>query len=400
MRQVLIGQRPSTPSNGNINYTVLGGDRAWDAAEVYVPQLIATPGKISSLLVNLTVAPGAGKSYTFVLRVNNGNTALTVTISDAATQGWDITHEVAVVGGDQVGIMCTPAGTPAATGVWFSSIFVGDNPNESLILGNGYGFLPPLNSTWYNYIQRGGTYDTEINRKAIIPTSGKIKYFYVRQLPIASTQAETYCIRINGANSTLVVPLGSDVIAGSDLIHEVAVAAGDTIAIQVTQTGRQRAFTWGLCFVADIDGEFLHMGGETSPDTVAVRYSSVIALNCGWSGAEGITRQQCQAMTYKKFYMGLLVAPGAGKSWTFTIRKNMDSTPVVVTISGLDTTGNDTVNEALFADGDTVDVMVTPAGTPAATGVYMGLLGYVPPAGGMGGVGPNMASRLVAAELI
>jgi hypothetical protein len=61
-------------------------------------------------------------------------------------------------------------------------------------------------------------------------------------------------------------------------------------------------------------------------------------------------------------------APGAGKSWTFTVRKNATTdTAVTCTITGGTATAcSDSSNTASFSAGDTIDLKVTPSGGPAA----------------------------------
>jgi hypothetical protein len=71
-------------------------------------------GLIKNLRVNMNLAPGAGKNWTFTLRVNGADTAITVTIANAATNGTDLTHVVSVTKGDLLSWKCVPTTTPAA----------------------------------------------------------------------------------------------------------------------------------------------------------------------------------------------------------------------------------------------------------------------------------------------
>lgn len=66
-----------------------------------------------NLYVSQAVAPGTGKSYVYTLRDDAADTALTVTISDSALTGTDLTHSVAVDGGSLCCWKCVPNGTPA-----------------------------------------------------------------------------------------------------------------------------------------------------------------------------------------------------------------------------------------------------------------------------------------------
>ena len=89
--------------------------------------------------------------------------------------------------------------------------------------------------------------------------------------------------------------------------------------------------------------------GGTSIETNA---TTIIPLDC----------------TISHFYVNLSTAPGVGKSYTFTIRKNGVNTFISVPISG-DTviSGSDTINTATFKSGDTFTIISVPNDTPNFT---------------------------------
>lgn len=67
----------------------------------------------------------------------------------------------------------------------------------------------------------------------------------------------------------------------------------------------------------------------------------------------------------------LNTAPGAGKSWTFSVNKNGSATGVTVTISDTNTSGADYVNQVSIAPGDFVSLQAVPTGTPTNfTGIF------------------------------
>jgi hypothetical protein len=71
------------------------------------------------------------------------------------------------------------------------------------------------------------------------------------------------------------------------------------------------------------------------------------------------------AGTVKNFYAFVENAPGAGASWTFTVRKNGANTALGCQISGAATqTCSDTTDSVSFVAGDLISVIVTSAGGP------------------------------------
>jgi len=109
-------------------------------------------------------------------------------------------------------------------------------------------------------------------------------------------------------------------------------------------------------------------------DPTATEFASII----GWNGTltDIEDRTKCAfpvAGKLKNFYVRLNQAPGAGKSFTFTIRKNGADTALVVTISGTDTVGQNTTNEIEIAVGDLVNIKIAPTNTPTGAYVAFGL---------------------------
>ncbi len=67
------------------------------------------------------------------------------------------------------------------------------------------------------------------------------------------------------------------------------------------------------------------------------------------------------AGTVKNFFALVETAPQAGRSWTFTVRKNGADTAVTCTIvgDGVLRTCSDTVNTAAFVSGDLIAIRIT-----------------------------------------
>lgn len=70
--------------------------------------------------------------------------------------------------------------------------------------------------------------------------------------------------------------------------------------------------------------------------------------------------------TIKKLRVELDGAPGAGKSYKFTLFLDGVAASLTVTISDTDTSGNDSANTVSVSAGQTVSIEVVPTGTPTA----------------------------------
>lgn len=112
---VLQALSSSSPSNTATRYNVVDGSASWSTSEAGV-QSYTIAGVLKKLYVNLTTAPGAGKSRAFRSRVNTANGNLLVTIADTATSGSDTSNSDTVSLLDLINFVTTPTGTPAGAG--------------------------------------------------------------------------------------------------------------------------------------------------------------------------------------------------------------------------------------------------------------------------------------------
>lgn len=78
--------------------------------------------------------------------------------------------------------------------------------------------------------------------------------------------------------------------------------------------------------------------------------------------------------TIKTLSVAVNAAPGVGKSFTFTLRKNGIDTAKILTISGASIFASESATEISFAAGDLINIKITPSGTPSGTFFHCGIL--------------------------
>lgn len=384
MEQVIIGGRLDNLDDTITEYNGLAGGRSWNATEAAREQLVGASGKLKNLRVELNDAPGAGTSYVFTVRVNGADSELTCAIVSAATSKSDTTHEATVSPGDRVCLECDPVNTPAARQARWTIMFESDTAKESLILG---GSINPLNNaaTEYNQVTASDDFEwgAEIRAKQVCPTSGKIKNFYVKlsEDPGTSPDAYRFTLRVNGADSDLVVTITADDTTGNDTTDEVTVAAGDILTLMSEPLEGPSAApwaVWGMAFVADTDGESIILAGtynDPDPESTEFHY-----LSGGWAdwAAEASRYQLGQACTLKKLYIELQNTPVASR-FTFTVRINGADGNLTVDVGFGSKTGSDTTHTDVISDFDELAFEETPLATPVTGDVYWGLVCYIEP---------------------
>ena len=383
MEQVIIGSSYGVLFEVGTGYHGLMGRCASTSTGPQAEAIIPSAGTIKKLRVELSAAPGAGKSYTFNLYKNGSAVGtLSAAIADAATSNED-SGSFSVSAGDRFGMQVVAVGTPDLVIARWTVIYEGDTANESVLLcHNG---RTETGSTTYHRVMGGlRSLAAENDVRMVCPAAGTIKNLYVRLSADPGTAPDAYrfTLRKGGASQTLTVTITADNTTGNDTGNSFAVVAGDILTLMcepLNIPGAQAYFSAGMTFVATTDGESVIMGGtENDLSNSATKYN----LLCGdgfWNATEINRYQLAQASTLKDFYVLLSGSPGAGKNYVFTIRDSGGSTSTVATIADAATTGNKTDNDHALIDGDEVGLMVVPSGTPTVRDAYWGIVSFITP---------------------
>lgn len=328
---------------------------------------------LDRLRVKVATAPGTGKNLVFTILKNGVATALTCTISGAATTAQDLSHTVSFAAGDTITMQCTldTGGTPSAQTWWTT---------RQDATGN-YAVLGSKNTTATGIVAgqgvSTGTFPSS-DAGTIIPCAGTISNLYVN----ASGATGTITINKNGTGQTVTIVLAAN--TGNDTTHSFSVAAGDRISINNTVTGR--SFGFGFTFAPTTDGNSFigHADNGHNTNNAATAYYQLLADGDGsWDTTETNTQLMLQACTLTGIFSQTQVSPGvAPKAYAFTARQNAADTAATVTINDASASPNDgngragnlTGQSITIADDDLVDVKCVPTSTPSGLHAYNSIL--------------------------
>lgn len=390
MEQVIFGGYYDLLNDTDTEYNSLVGGYLWTStAETWRTKIVSTDGVIKQLRVKLSGAPGGTDKYTFTLMLNGNPTVLAFDIVGAATTGSNMVNEITVTDGDLVSLRCIPTDTPTPVYATWSCVFEGDTAAESLIQG-GSGFALSTADIEYCQVMGGSNYGvTELNYRQVVPTSGTLKDFYVwlTSDPGTAPDAYRFTVRLNGATvaQSLIVTITADDTTGSDLVHNLVVAASDILTLMIEPLNTPSVAphaNWGMTFVADTPGESIILGATSNnlPD-VDTEYNSILPGQDlqTWIANENERYQLGQVCTLKKFYVLLAGSPGAGNKYDFTIRLGGGDSNIVTTIADAATTGNSGALEDTVALDEYVSLKVVPTDSPTIRDAYWGLVCYIMP---------------------
>lgn len=356
--------------------SLTGTVNGWNASEDGQTSIVSAYGSFINLRVDLTVAPGAGQSRTFTLRVNGSDTALTVTISETNTSATDTTHSVAVSPGDTVSFTQTDTGSAASTIPITAVEFDGTNTNEALMLSATTALdtaLRYIGPFWGGLTVNA----TEANVRGLVSAPGVISKLYVGLgAAPGGSDSRIFTLLKNGSATSLTVTISSSTTTGSDTSNSVSVSAGDLLSIKcdVGTTPAASSAAFGMMFSPTTDGESNVVWSSTSsPFPLGTQYARpAYGTGSSWSIADAIVRQYGSVTSgvLKNMYFNGTTAPGAGNSYTYRSRVAGGYGNLSVLISGASAvSGSDTSNSDTISNGTSFNTSATPASSPTAPGV-------------------------------
>ncbi len=367
----------SIPANGlNSGATrYFGPNGFWgtdyvSATEANIYELVASAGTFSNLKIYLQTAPGSGKSWTFTVRKNGVDTALTLSIADTATSGTDTTHSFTVAAGDKISIKAVPSGTPEVnTTVGCVMRYTGDTSKESLFMAVN-GLNSELDtSTLYIPVSGSAVFPnaTETNRSQIISAPGTISKLFVEiKTASVATRDRTFTLMLNGVATALTCVITGGNTTANDTTHSVNVVAGDLVSLRCESTILTTATIgyYGCAFTATTDGQFNIISVANAPDVSSTNVQLFFStLSNDWGASEG-GRINGDTLSINNWYFKVGTAPSSGKSWTFTLVVAGSDSACVVTIANAATTGNDTTHTVSITAGNIISLKSVPSGTP------------------------------------
>lgn len=292
---LLLGGVDNLVSSSSTEYSFVSGAVNWNVVQDNRRQVIAAPGNISHLYVELAADPGtAPDAYKFTLMLNGSPTALTCTITADATTGNDTGNSIAVVAGDYVAIRCEPLNTPSVTtGVAWGMKFTATTDGESLIMNGHFNNLSS-STTEYNFLsglEDDWTTSESDRRQAAQACTLKDLYVLLNDSP-GSGNSYIFTLRKGAADTTLEVTIADAATTGNDTANDVAIVNDNLLGMQVVPISvpSSRDAYWGLvCFIAPAGGAIEQVVGSGAIAIAgALNLKSMIDVGAGSIAIAGV----------------------------------------------------------------------------------------------------------------
>lgn len=355
------------------------------------PNLVT--GALRGLTLTVNTAPGSGKSWTFTVQINGVDTAMTVTIADTNTSARTSSGDVAIADGDYITLKGTSSGSPSNfTSLWTQFDVESEFPGESQYHRN-FGASGGGYCGVFNHGLRRNSVDPAVD---IVPTAGAITKLRVRGQTNGGGQNHVFTVYVD-SGSGFVAQDGtggtpdtrvSISVAGSydtSSTFDLPVSVGDLVYVQCVTTNGTVGGCLSTRFVADLDGESICANNTNANLATGTQYyfarnhSDFAPAASDAVLGNGNLIVGAAAFSAGKLHVRLSAAPGAGKSYAFTLRKNSVSQALTCTVTGAATqTASDTTNSFNLEDGDLFSMQVVSAGSPASAIGTWSFVQYIP----------------------
>jgi hypothetical protein len=400
MIQVIPFTRGAITGDGNTwYYDILGWfGGSGTTAEIIANVPIAADGVIRNLDMHVASAPGSGKSWTFTIRLNGADTALTCTISDLAITARFTGADVTVAVGDVICLKHTSSGTPSGAAVHGSIEFESDNVGESIYGGGGNYFTFSGGTTRYDGVFRASQVlnnTSAANASQVVAADGNITALvgWASGTPGSGEGLTAYVnlngVRQDGTGGTVDTTLTLITVASATATFTLPVVAGDVVYLEFVMAASQgiSARAIGVRFTATTDGQSQLAGYRSTLSADTSQYFAVPSQGFGSFASDVADGAPIQcgptSFTLRDPRLLLQTAPGSGKSRTVYLRKNSGDTAVVMTVADVATTADGFGLSEDFDDTDIIAIRAFGTGTAdsstAAWTYIQGPASAVPP---------------------
>lgn len=373
-----IFNRSSTfSSNTAVRYlqpSFLGGWLSGTVSSSTTDQNLPAPQDmtVQEIHVSLTSAPGGVASWTFVLQVGGVDTATSFAITGAETSGsWS--GSVSIPKGFNVRLKVTPSGSPTQTANRVRFVFSGTG--QMLGGDSSAGVSSDLRHAIFGGPSNVSAITTR-DMDAVMPADGVISDLYGLASIAPGAGNTVFMVYKNGVATTLQCTLTGSNMVASNNVDTVSVVAGDRVSILENKTSSGTARSgFSLLFTPTTTGQVILGGGENNgPSVSATNYIRPVGPGyVTWTATESSVDLLPGPWVVKKMYVTTVGAPGSGKSYDFTLRKNAGATSLTVNIADSATSANVTADVTLDSD-DTISLQSVPNTTPSALNINLGLL--------------------------
>lgn len=378
-QKVISGPSDILTTGTNYTQPMAGGSSS--TTQTARSMVSAFNGKACNFKITQTVAPDgdlgtAGtQSVAYTLQNANADTVVTCTVSEA-----DLSCSypgcVDIVAGQRIGIEATAANTPDAANYYISMEVISDVEGETWV-GVGSGGTS-YDQTSNRFMTLGASFTLEATETVAdipIAIAGKFQNMYIVLSGTSNPGDVAFTLRRSATGTALTCLIEATTLC-SDLVNAPSFSIGQlaNILINPDALPTARRASAGLVFVPEYSDKYLFiMTNSNVLNAATTEYTGIQSFE-SWNATESTTHQLItDDIMVKKMCVTVDAAPGAGTSYTFSLRDDGASV-ASVTISETDTFECSNELSVKIAAGSYAAYEAVPAGTPATPNAAISLV--------------------------
>jgi hypothetical protein len=383
----------STFSNGyfaavHASYNI----ESWGNQAVATQTPLSDTCVITGIKVWCTNAPGGSTSWTVAINKNGTTqTATNTVISGSATSAtWN--GALSCSQGDLVKLVVNSSGSPASSGntFWIIEYFTPYNATY----GGNYFMLPHnaagANTNYTQYMPIQGSASAPNATASVVQGLVPMSMTHVSMALVANAS-------IGSANchfGIMDVALGTQswfmtvtsLASGASLVNTAVspptYAPGKLLVYrEAWDSSAWAILNFCSSFIPGTIGQQpLMYSRNLTPSNSAAEFGPIYGQGAALGTTETASGIQTMmpACTIEDLYAVLTSAPGGTAQFAFGVRQNATTTNVLCSISGSATTGNSGGLTASINEGDLVDFLVNPTGSPTASALALSCVQVIP----------------------
>lgn len=357
--------------------------------------IVPCDGVLSDFHVSVDTAGGSSRAWTFWVTKNGVDTALTFTVTDPATTGSNA-NTVSVAAGDLIEIRVRASNTGInQTLLSWGMSFSGSTFSQCLTGNATHQDGPATGATNYAGLWNNSSADNtafkwaasiDTTHENISPIAGSIKSMYIKLITAPGVgKSWAFTIYKNGSSQgASTVTISGTATTGNVTGLSIAVAAGDTLALEAVPTGTPTGsggLCWGVAFTSTTDGESPLCGSVRNSGFNAASNQAFTPMgNHVFNNSEAGHQDLAPvAFTLRFLRWETTAAPGSGKTYDVISRNAGANGNLTLSIADAATTANDLSNNDSIAQAALFNFRMTTTGTPSGATMRWAACAFVNP---------------------
>jgi hypothetical protein len=270
-------------------------------------------------------------------------------------------------------VMLVPQTAGAATLKNPVQVLMGGNnsPITSNSANRYTSLMQQQSPTWGSAVTSGSTGSREI---AQVP--GTLRNFTIRAKSSFTQGSYTATVLVNATATSITCTITFPATSCTDSTHAAVVAVGQGMEVRVAGSGSPDLVGFSTAIDFSPKGTGILAATTLGAEPTSTYGYAYLGNRAGFSAIDSVSTQSLFPLNgtlSAMLFNGANSPGGSGSGFTFSIRKNQATTTLTCTLTDPAVSCSDSTHAIQISDGDLLNMVSVPNGTPGTTGATNGL---------------------------